>query len=314
MTALLLHDCMSFVHVDRTSIPLPPTLLVSIIPFILVLTIASSACVEVMTTLHGSVPYLRRRAEGCESICSPNLGSVPWVEWERGGIDQFKLEDGYSMPAAQTLHTISHDQVAVIPPIVTPITIIEDSPSHMDRLEQSIRQMRDPDERWYASLESSRRRSWEDLAQEFLRQYSFSGDTSVTHRELECLRQGSDESVSSFISRWKEKAAEMIERPTERDQMSMFLRSLHHRGLWSDITRSPDIEGKGVVGSSRAMEMYALRAFSIDDLVIIPIAFERLRVTSFLVPLAPRPPPEYLTSAFSCSRVLCISPDGRPPY
>ena len=50
------------------------------------------------------------------------------------------------MPAAQTLHTISHDQVAVIPPIVTPITIIEDSRSHMDRLEQSIRQMRDPDE------------------------------------------------------------------------------------------------------------------------------------------------------------------------
>ena len=43
-------------------------------------------------------------------------------------------------------------------------------------------------------------------------------------------------------------------------------------------------------------------------------AFERLRVTSFLVPLAPRPPPEYLTSAFSCSWVLCISPDGRPPY
>ena len=50
------------------------------------------------------------------------------------------------MPATQTLHTISHDQVAVIPPIVTPITIIEDSRSHMDRLEQSIRQMRDPDE------------------------------------------------------------------------------------------------------------------------------------------------------------------------
>ena len=84
-------------------------------------------------------------------------------------------------------------------------------------------------QRWYASLESSRRRIWEDLAQEFLRQYSFSSDTSVTPRELEFLRQGSDESVSSFISRWREKAAEMIERPTERDQMSMFLRSLHPR-------------------------------------------------------------------------------------
>ncbi|KAJ9689232.1 hypothetical protein PVL29_014746 [Vitis rotundifolia] len=55
-------------------------------------------------------------------------------------------------------------------------------------------------QRWYASLESSRRRTWEDLAQEFLRQYSFSSDTSVTRRELEFLRQRSDEPVSSFIS------------------------------------------------------------------------------------------------------------------
>ena len=71
----------------------------------------------------------------------------------------------------------------------------------------------------------------------------------------------------------------MIERPTERDQMSMFLRSLHprfarhltgvpfqdfrslvqalfdvddgiSRGLWSDIIPSSDTEGKRVGGSS----------------------------------------------------------------
>ena len=66
-------------------------------------------------------------------------------------------------------------------------------------------------QRWYASLESSRRRSWEDLAQAFLRQYSFSSDTNVTRRELEFLRQRSNEFVSSFISCWREKAAEMIE-------------------------------------------------------------------------------------------------------
>ncbi|RVW64881.1 hypothetical protein CK203_064810 [Vitis vinifera] len=41
MTVLLLLDCMSFVRVGRMSILLPPTLLVSVIPFILVLTIAS---------------------------------------------------------------------------------------------------------------------------------------------------------------------------------------------------------------------------------------------------------------------------------
>ncbi|KAL6329569.1 hypothetical protein AAG906_022146 [Vitis piasezkii] len=236
------------------------------------------------------------------------------------------------MPATQT----SHDQAAVIPPIVTPVTIIEDP--QMRDLDEMI-PWDDPDDvpvatlpvgfrmpdmerytgvgcprihlrlystvmralglgeaqlltlfplslsgvtqRWYASLESSCRRTWEDLAQEFLRQYSFSGDTSVTRRELEFLRQGSNESISSFISRWREKAAEMIERPTESDQMSMFLRSLHprfarhltgvpfqdfrslvqalfdvddgiSRELWSDTIPSPDTEGKRVGGSSES--------------------------------------------------------------
>ena len=46
------------------------------------------------------------------------------------------------MPATQTLH----DQTTVIPPIVTPVTIIEDPRSRMDRLERRIGQMRDPDE------------------------------------------------------------------------------------------------------------------------------------------------------------------------
>ena len=41
MTVFLLLDCMLLVHVGRIYIPLPPTLLVSVIPFIPVLTIAS---------------------------------------------------------------------------------------------------------------------------------------------------------------------------------------------------------------------------------------------------------------------------------
>ena len=50
------------------------------------------------------------------------------------------------MPATQTLPTVSHDHVAVVPPIVTPVTIVEDPRSRMDRLERMIGQMRDPDE------------------------------------------------------------------------------------------------------------------------------------------------------------------------
>ncbi|RVX00889.1 hypothetical protein CK203_026447 [Vitis vinifera] len=52
-------------------------------------------------------------------------------------------------------------------------------------------------QRWFASLEASRRRTWDDLAQEFLRQFSFNTVVDVSRRELEALRQRSDESVSS---------------------------------------------------------------------------------------------------------------------
>ena len=50
------------------------------------------------------------------------------------------------MSATQTLHTISHDRAVVVPPIVTPVTIVGDPRSRMDRLERMIGQMRDPDE------------------------------------------------------------------------------------------------------------------------------------------------------------------------
>ena len=41
---------------------------------------------------------------------------------------------------------------------------------------------------WFTSLESSRRRTWDDLAQEFLRQFSFNTVVNVSRRELEALR------------------------------------------------------------------------------------------------------------------------------
>ncbi|KAJ9684797.1 hypothetical protein PVL29_016999 [Vitis rotundifolia] len=44
-------------------------------------------------------------------------------------------------------------------------------------------------QRWFASSESSRCRTWDDLAQEFLRQFSFNTVVDVSRRELEALRQ-----------------------------------------------------------------------------------------------------------------------------
>ena len=54
-------------------------------------------------------------------------------------------------------------------------------------------------QRWFASLDPSRRRTWADLGQEFIKQCSFNTVVDVSQRELEALRQKPDESVTSFI-------------------------------------------------------------------------------------------------------------------
>ncbi|RVW56782.1 hypothetical protein CK203_082741 [Vitis vinifera] len=145
-------------------------------------------------------------------------------------------------------------------------------------------------QRWFASLESSRRRTWDDLAQEFLRQFSFNTVVDVSRRELEALRQRTEESVSSFISRWRGKIAEIVDRPSERDQIQMVLRSLQPRiarhvvgvpftdfgslvmalydvedgitrGLWADSSPS-DVKGKKPFIGPRPTEVGAISSSS----------------------------------------------------
>ena len=54
---------------------------------------------------------------------------------------------------------------------------------------------------WFASLDPPRRWTWTDLAQEFLKQYSFNTIVDVSQRELKALRKRPDETITSFISR-----------------------------------------------------------------------------------------------------------------
>ena len=71
-------------------------------------------------------------------------------------------------------------------------------------------------QRWFASVEPSRLRTWEDVAREFLTQ-------------LEATRQRPEESISSFVTRRRAKVAGMIDRPKEQDQIDMVLRNLQPR-------------------------------------------------------------------------------------
>ena len=62
-----------------------------------------------------------------------------------------------------------------------------------------------------------------------MRQFTFNTVIDVSRRELEALRQRSEESVTSFISRWREKISQIIDHPSENDQISMIMRSLQPR-------------------------------------------------------------------------------------
>ena len=68
-------------------------------------------------------------------------------------------------------------------------------------------------------------RTWNDLAHEFLRQYSFSTTIDVLRRELDALRYGSYETIASFLTLWREKMAHIIvDRPLEREHIQMVVR------------------------------------------------------------------------------------------
>ena len=112
----------------------------------------------------------------------------------------------------------------------------------------------------------------------------------VSRRELEALRQRTDESVSSFIFCWRGKIAKIIDKPLERDQIQIVLRSLQPRisrhvvgvlfidfgslvlalydvedgilrGLWTDFSPS-DVKGKKPFGGQSSVDVSAIGSSS----------------------------------------------------
>lgn len=54
-------------------------------------------------------------------------------------------------------------------------------------------------------------------------QYEYNQDLDVTVRDLETTRQGNKESFAEYLSRWREKTAKMVQRPSEKDQIRMLI-------------------------------------------------------------------------------------------
>ncbi|WJZ84118.1 hypothetical protein VitviT2T_003739 [Vitis vinifera] len=147
-------------------------------------------------------------------------------------------------------------------------------------------------------------------------------------RELEALRQRTEESVSSFISHWRGKIAEIVDRPLEIDQIQMVLRSLQpriarhvvgvlfadfgylvmalydveddiSRGLWADSSPS-DVKGKKPFVGLRSTDVSAISSSSQrlprrhqPGIERPPISYTATGHPCYAAQFTPKPAPSY---------------------
>ncbi|KAK9998180.1 hypothetical protein SO802_017783 [Lithocarpus litseifolius] len=61
-------------------------------------------------------------------------------------------------------------------------------------------------------------------------------EVNITRRDLETTKQETKESFSTFITKWRAKAAQMMSRPSEEEQLAMVVKNLmpvYHKYLFA---------------------------------------------------------------------------------
>ena len=61
--------------------------------------------------------------------------------------------------------------------------------------------------KWFLNLDDARARSWEDFCRKFHNQYKYNIEVDITRRDLKTMKQESKESFSTFMTKWRSKAA-----------------------------------------------------------------------------------------------------------
>ena len=75
--------------------------------------------------------------------------------------------------------------------------------------------------KWYYTLDAHVRRDWNELCSSFIKQYGLNSQFEVSLRELQNTTQESDETFTDFLTRWREKLAQIKHKPTESDQLDI---------------------------------------------------------------------------------------------
>ena len=83
-----------------------------------------------------------------------------------------------------------------------------------------------PAQSWFLSLDKHRVQSWADIIKEFVAQYKSNEELKITPKNLEMAKQKENENISEFITRWRELAAQMVERLDEEEQVVLIVKNL----------------------------------------------------------------------------------------
>ena len=104
--------------------------------------------------------------------------------------------------------------------------------------------------RWFVNLEDTIARSCEDIYREFHKQYKYDIKVDITMRDLETTKQERKESFFTFISKWRSKVAQMMNRPSEEEQLVMVVKNLlpvYHKYLFAQYF--PNFKALTTVGT-----------------------------------------------------------------
>ena len=104
--------------------------------------------------------------------------------------------------------------------------------------------------RWFLNVEDTKTQNWEDICRKFHNQYKYNIEVDITRRDLETTKQGPKESFSSFITKWRAKAPQMIMRSSEEEQLQMVVKNLipiYHEHLFAQYF--PNFKALIIVGT-----------------------------------------------------------------
>ena len=186
--------------------------------------------------------------------------------------------------------------------------------------------------RWFLNLDDAKVRNWEDICHEFHNQDKYNIEVDVTRRDLETTKQEPKESFSAFITKWRAKAAQMMNRRSEEEQIQKMVKNLlpiYHEHLFAQyfphfkvliiagtqvedainngMIKGEDLVSKKITTPKRRVHAINPQRSSIakprrnfSELhMTLSEALEKLKAKGILKPLDPKPIPHFMPRSYN---------------